>query len=158
MGNGFWSPSEKKKKAAVGKINGLTQVHQQQLRMLLLRYVFVIHSLHLVMFRPGLAQKPQLWLGPRRLWLSRNLGRAKAPTDGLALARLGPSPGFWQRKCIFWHDTIAVYGTTRSLNFFSLRSRSRVRVACSAAALRFLISPGSLLSAMRRFLAETWRR
>jgi hypothetical protein len=26
MGNGFWSPLEKKKKAAVGKINGLTQV------------------------------------------------------------------------------------------------------------------------------------
>ena len=26
MGNGFWSASERKKKAAVGKINGLTQV------------------------------------------------------------------------------------------------------------------------------------
>lgn len=26
MGNGFWSPLQKKKKAAVGKINGLTQV------------------------------------------------------------------------------------------------------------------------------------
>ena len=26
MGNGFWLPSERKKKSAVGKINGLTQV------------------------------------------------------------------------------------------------------------------------------------
>lgn len=26
MGNGFWTPSERKKKSAVGKINGLTQV------------------------------------------------------------------------------------------------------------------------------------
>ena len=26
MGNGFWSPSERKKKSAVGKINGLSQV------------------------------------------------------------------------------------------------------------------------------------
>lgn len=26
MGNGFWSPSERKKKSAVGKINGLAQV------------------------------------------------------------------------------------------------------------------------------------
>ena len=46
------------------------------------------------MFWPSLAQKPRLWLGPRQLWLSRNLGQAKTPTDSLALAQLGPSPGF----------------------------------------------------------------
>ena len=40
----------------------------------------------LVMFWPGLAQKPRLWLGLRRLWLSQELGRAKAATHGLAQA------------------------------------------------------------------------
>jgi hypothetical protein len=48
-----------------------------------------------VMFRPGLAQKPRLWLGLSRLRLSQMLGRAKAANHGLALARLGPSRGFW---------------------------------------------------------------
>jgi hypothetical protein len=40
----------------------------------------------------GKAQKPQLWLGLRQLWLSQDLGWAKALTH---LAQLGPSCGFW---------------------------------------------------------------
>jgi hypothetical protein len=47
------------------------------------------------MFRPGLAQKPRLWLGFGGLRLCENLGRAKAATGGLAPAWLGPSRGFW---------------------------------------------------------------
>ncbi len=47
-----------------------------------------------VLFGPGLAQKPWLWPGLRGLWLSQKLGQAKAPTHGLALAWLGPSHGF----------------------------------------------------------------
>ena len=54
------------------------------------------------MFRPGLAQKPQLWLGLSWLWLSQKLGRAKAATHGLALARLGLSRGFLHRKHFFF--------------------------------------------------------
>jgi hypothetical protein len=69
----------------------------QRRRRLLEKVSTVVIVYRIVMFRPGLAQKPRLWLGLKRLWLSQNLGRAKAPTDGLALARLGPSPGFWQR-------------------------------------------------------------
>jgi len=45
------------------------------------------------MFRPGLASKPWLWPGFRRLRLSGSPGRAKAPTDGLAWAWPGPSRG-----------------------------------------------------------------
>ena len=51
--------------------------------------------LYVVMFRPGLAQKPRLWLGFWGLRLCETLGRAKAATGGLALAWLGPSRGFW---------------------------------------------------------------
>ncbi|KAG2107191.1 uncharacterized protein F5147DRAFT_698007 [Suillus discolor] len=36
----------------------------------------------LVMFRPGLAQKPQLWPGFRRLWPAKNPSQAKAANDG----------------------------------------------------------------------------
>jgi hypothetical protein len=54
----------------------------------------------LVVFRPGLAQKPRLWPGLRGLWLSQDLGRAKAPSHGLALARLGPGRGFRHRTVI----------------------------------------------------------
>ena len=43
-----------------------------------------------------------------------------------------------------WLNTLSLYGITQSFTFFSLRSWSRVWVAYSAAALRFLISPGSL--------------
>ena len=53
-----------------------------------------IFNCHLVMFRPGLAQKPRLWLGLRWLRLSGEMGQAKATTHGLALAWLGPSRGF----------------------------------------------------------------
>ncbi len=45
-----------------------------------------------VMFRRSLAQ---LWPVLRGLWLSQELGRAKAPAHGLALTQLGPSRGFW---------------------------------------------------------------
>ncbi|KAF8799497.1 hypothetical protein BYT27DRAFT_7316747, partial [Phlegmacium glaucopus] len=48
----------------------------------------------LVMFWPGLAQKPRLWPGFGRLWLSQTLGQAKAPKAGLAQAWLGPGRGF----------------------------------------------------------------
>ena len=52
------------------------------------------------MFWPGLAQKPQLWLGPRWLWLSWNLVQTKASTDGLALAWL-----LAEKMCILaWHN------------------------------------------------------
>jgi hypothetical protein len=47
-----------------------------------------------------LGPKARLWLGPRRLWLSRNLGQAKAPTDGLALARLGQARLLAEKMCI----------------------------------------------------------
>jgi hypothetical protein len=49
---------------------------------------------HLVLFRPGLASKPRLWLGLRRLWLSQHTGQAKALNQGLALAWPGPGRGF----------------------------------------------------------------
>ena len=48
----------------------------------------------LVLFRPGLASKPRLWLGLRRLWLSQHTGQAKAVNQGLALAWPGPGHGF----------------------------------------------------------------
>jgi hypothetical protein len=50
------------------------------------------------MFRPGLAQKPRLWLGPRGLWLSQTPGRAKAIVRGLALAWPGFRPGLFQSR------------------------------------------------------------
>jgi hypothetical protein len=46
----------------------------------------------LVLFRPGLAQKPGLWPGLKRPGLSQILGQAKAPTEGLAPAWLWPRP------------------------------------------------------------------
>ena len=49
----------------------------------------------LVLFRPGLACKPRLWLGLRRLWLSPMPGQAKAVNDSLALAWLGLGRGFY---------------------------------------------------------------
>ena len=61
--------------------------------------------LQLGLFRPGLAWKPRLWLGLRRLWLPQPPGRAKAIGNGLALAWPGfrprlfkaahPGPGPW---------------------------------------------------------------
>ena len=45
----------------------------------------------IIMFWPGLAQKPWLWLGLLQLWLFWDLGQVKALTPGLALAWLGPS-------------------------------------------------------------------
>ena len=48
----------------------------------------------IVLFRPGLAWKPWLWLGLRGLWLHQTLGQAKAANQGLALAWLGLGPGF----------------------------------------------------------------
>ena len=48
----------------------------------------------LVMFRPGLAQKPWLWLGLRQLWPAKDLSRAKAATHSLALAWPSPGHGF----------------------------------------------------------------
>jgi hypothetical protein len=47
----------------------------------------------IVLFRPGLAQKPRLWPGLEGLWLLKTLGQARAPNHGLALAWLGPGPG-----------------------------------------------------------------
>ena len=57
----------------------------------------VFHSnghLCIVMCGPGLACKPGLGPGLRRLRLSRMLSPAKAPTQGLAQAWLGLSRGF----------------------------------------------------------------
>ena len=50
------------------------------------------------MFGPGLACKPGLGPGLRRLRLSRMLGRAKAPTQGLAQAWLGLGRGFGREE------------------------------------------------------------
>ena len=52
---------------------------------------------------------------------------------------------------------LSEYGTTRSAIFFSTRSRSRVRVATSAAALRFLTSPGSFESYLLLFAQLRYR-
>ncbi|KAG1724972.1 hypothetical protein EDB19DRAFT_1833956 [Suillus lakei] len=48
-----------------------------------------VPGLQVVMFRPGLAQKPRLWPGFRRLRLAKNPGQAKAASDG----RLWPGSG-----------------------------------------------------------------
>jgi hypothetical protein len=48
----------------------------------------------IVLFRPGLAWKPRLWPGLRRLWLPQTSGQAKAATHGLAQAWPGPGRGF----------------------------------------------------------------
>ena len=48
----------------------------------------------LVLFRPGLAWKPRLWLGFRWLRPPQTSGLAKAVNHGSAPARLGSSPGF----------------------------------------------------------------
>ena len=53
-----------------------------------------VASPHLVLFQPGLAQKPRLWPGSRGLRLGENVGQAKAPIAGLAPAWLGPGRGF----------------------------------------------------------------
>ena len=47
-----------------------------------------------VVFWPGLAWKPCLWLGLRWLWLSQTPGQAKAVNHGLALAWPGPGHSF----------------------------------------------------------------
>jgi hypothetical protein len=39
------------------------------------------------LFRRGLASKPWLWPGPRRLWLFQTLGQAKTANQGLARPR-----------------------------------------------------------------------
>ena len=44
MGNGFWSPSERKKKSAVGKINGLTQVTPATIAYAVAQVCFTLHS------------------------------------------------------------------------------------------------------------------
>src|SRR5258707_7758365 len=58
----------------------------------------------IVLFQPGLAQKPQLWLGLKRLWLCEIVGRAKAIFHSLALAWPSPGRGFCtydnNNKCI----------------------------------------------------------
>ena len=61
----------------------------------------VTHSSHrchrdvyLVLFRPGLAWKPWLWLGLTRLRLCQTSGQAKATNHGLAPAWPGLGPGF----------------------------------------------------------------
>jgi hypothetical protein len=41
--------------------------------------------------------KARLWPGLRGLRLCKNLGRAKAASEGLAPAWLGSGRGFWQR-------------------------------------------------------------
>ena len=48
----------------------------------------------LVLFRPGLAWKPRLWPGLRRLRLSKSRGQAQAVNNGLAWLGLGPGHGF----------------------------------------------------------------
>ena len=71
------------------------------------------------MFRPGLAQKPWLWLGLRQLRLSREMGQAKATTHGLAPARLGPSRSFWKRRYIICHSTLwSMVQWPRTMNLF----------------------------------------
>ena len=58
----------------------------------------------LVLFWPGLARKPQLWLGLKQLWLCEIMGWAKAIFHGLALAWPSPGRGFCtydnNNKCI----------------------------------------------------------
>jgi hypothetical protein len=50
-------------------------------------YSNVPSGMIIVLFRPGLAQKPGLWPGLRQPGLSQISGQAKAPTVGLALAQ-----------------------------------------------------------------------
>jgi hypothetical protein len=63
-----------------------------------------------MMFRPGLAPKPRLWLGLRWLWPAQDLGQAKAATHGLALAWPGPGHGFWHVES-FW--TVKGWGSKK---------------------------------------------
>ena len=52
----------------------------------------------LVLFRPGLACKPRLWLGLRELWPPKFLSQAKALTGGTAQARPGLGQGLGAGK------------------------------------------------------------
>jgi hypothetical protein len=66
-----------------------------ELQHCILRTCMSKRRVHVVLFRPGLASKPRLWLGLRRLRLSQTLGQAKAVNHGLALAWPGLGPGFY---------------------------------------------------------------
>ena len=61
----------------------------------------------IVLFRPGLAWKPRLWLGLRGLWLHQTSGQAKAANQGLALAWLGLGPGFTYNFLTSIHHRLA---------------------------------------------------
>ena len=52
---------------------------------------FFLSEVYLVLFWPGLASKPQLWL-------SQTPGQAKAINQGLALAWPGPGHGFYKQN------------------------------------------------------------
>ena len=83
-------------------------------------------SWSIVMFRPGLAWKPWLWPGFRWLWLSESVGRAKAVSDGSALAwpglSRGPSTGKYQTIYIVLRCAQRISAISRLLN--------RVRARC----------------------------
>jgi len=83
------------------------------------------------MFRPGLAQKPRLWLGPRGLWLSQTPGRAKAIVRGLALAWPGFRPGLFQSRRP---------GSSRSLAAFKAALRGHVAVTTSASMAAVMVA------------------
>lgn len=82
------------------------------------------------------------------LWMFKSLKRLQKKTKLVNKMILEGKPMVtWlvatSHSIIVQWKAFSEYGTTCSGIFFSLRSRSRVRVATSAAALRFLTSPGS---------------
>lgn len=68
--------------------------------------VQLAHRTGLVMFRPGLAQKPWLWPGFGRPWLSESLGQAIGQSQ--AKAEDGPGSG---------HGSVSTNGQNRAPHF-----------------------------------------
>ena len=77
MGNGFWNPTDKRKRSAVGKINGLTQVTTSTI-------AYVIAQVRLSLPHPQISQK---LLGTIWAVVMRGMGRRRR---SIHIARLLP--------------------------------------------------------------------